>query len=241
MHDVKLSLPAIALTLVALLAAPVASAQSSSKDFVVGSGPVFSRYGSNFVTPGSFITGGTLFDFTATSGALGESPSGRVDIVLVGELHGSAFAGPVTCLQVTGNSAVIGFRVVSSNTPDPPRGFIVNVVDGGPPGAGLDFLIAPSTSEAGLGDVVPTDCSLAPHPPFSDPRYTVTEGDIVVTDAPALPTSVGQCTHGGWRRFGFKSPGRCISFVVLTHVCKVLARHGHEPGFCPPRPPKIAG
>jgi hypothetical protein len=218
--------------LAVLLAAPAASAQSPSQDSAAGSGPVFGRYGSNFTVPGDFILGGMLFDFTATSGARGESPTGQVDILFAGEFTVSRFVGPVTCLRVAGKRADIGFRVESSNAPNPAPGYFVTLVDGGPEGSGLDLITATSSTVAG-----PTDCSRAPDPPFSDPRFTVTEGDVVVTDAPGLPTSVRQCLNGGWSRFGFKSVGQCLKFVVLTHLCTALARRGHELPFCPPKPP----
>jgi hypothetical protein len=39
-------------------------------------------------------------------------------------------------------------------------------------------------------------------------------GDLVVHDAPALPTSKDQC-NGGWKTFGvFKNQGDCVSFVA---------------------------
>ena len=40
-------------------------------------------------------------------------------------------------------------------------------------------------------------------------------GDIVVIDAPPLPTTKAQCKNGGWRNFGvFKDQGDCVSFVA---------------------------
>jgi hypothetical protein len=44
----------------------------------------------------------------------------------------------------------------------------------------------------------------------------VISGDVVVVDAPPLPTSKDQCKNSGWRNFGsaFKNEGACVSFVA---------------------------
>jgi hypothetical protein len=39
------------------------------------------------------------------------------------------------------------------------------------------------------------------------------EGDLVVTDAPSLPTSKEQCKNGGYAGFGFRTQGQCVAFV----------------------------
>ncbi len=65
--------------------------------------------------------------------------------------------------------------------------------------------------------------------------------DIAVSPSPAeppLPTSIRDCLSGGWRDFGFSSPGECIKFVVLTRICEALERQGKHPPFCPPAPPR---
>jgi hypothetical protein len=36
---------------------------------------------------------------------------------------------------------------------------------------------------------------------------------VAVSPQPRLPTTEGQCKHGGWKQFGFKNQGRCIRFV----------------------------
>jgi len=48
--------------------------------------------------------------------------------------------------------------------------------------------------------------------------FPVTSGDVVVADAPPLPTSKDQCKNGGWRNYpGFKNQGDCVSFVASKH------------------------
>ena len=50
--------------------------------------------------------------------------------------------------------------------------------------------------------------------PFADGGF-LADGDIVVQDAPLLPTSKEQCGHGGWRGFpGLRNQGQCVAFVV---------------------------
>ena len=61
---------------------------------------------------------------------------------------------------------------------------------------------------------------------------------LAVTPAPSVPTRLDDCANGGWRDFGFKSPGRCLAFVLLSRICEVLERRGHHPPFCPPAPPR---
>jgi hypothetical protein len=57
---------------------------------------------------------------------------------------------------------------------------------------------------------VPTVC-----PPPSPFILLLFGGDIVVVDAPPLPTSTEQCKNGGWQSFDvFKNQGDCVSFVA---------------------------
>ena len=79
------------------------------------------------------------------------------------------------------------------------------MVDNGPPGSDPPDTVTPVT------DGEPTSCVSLPPP---SPLLDVVEGDVTVTDAPALPTSRSQCLNGGWRAFpGFKNQGQCIAFV----------------------------
>ena len=55
--------------------------------------------------------------------------------------------------------------------------------------------------------------------------------------APPQPRSIRDCLHGGWRRFGFPSQSKCLTFVVRRAVCELLAKLGHHPRSCPPRFP----
>jgi hypothetical protein len=129
----------------------------------------------------------------ATSGPSGENPSGQVAFSVFGFLQ---VGGPVTCLAVSGNTATL-------NIQDQQGGFgivTVQVSDN-----------QPDTFDAVPIGRTPTDCSpLAPSGlggPYS--------GDIVIVDAPPLPTSKDQCKDGGWQTYGvFKNQGDCVSFVV---------------------------
>jgi hypothetical protein len=183
------------LAIAGVLALPQGSgAQVPTQDSATGSGS----------TPSVYST----FDFSATSDPVGGSPSGTA----TWNEFGFHFEGTVSCLAVTGNQAVIGIDVDTAASSLGFQGFFLTAVDGGPPGSGLDSFDAVPTSFTGLGDVVPTDCSFA-FSPFA--RDQVTSGDIVVVDAPPLPTSKDQCKNGGWQTYGvFKNQGDCVSFVA---------------------------
>jgi 6-phosphogluconolactonase (cycloisomerase 2 family) len=59
----------------------------------------------------------------------------------------------------------------------------------------------------------PTTGALSP----KSPATVATEGGstgIAIASPGGLPTSKEQCKHGGWRLFGFKNEGQCVSFVV---------------------------
>ena len=142
------------------------------------------------------------FVFDARSGPSGENPSGSVawvDRVLF-------MGGPVTCLNVTGNRATIGFQNQEDGAPVLNGGFLF-VEDNGTPGAGRDNV------RATLVPAAPAVCP--PNTEVYNAFNLVSSGELAVHDAPALPTSKDQCKNGGWRNFpGFKNQGDCISFVA---------------------------
>jgi hypothetical protein len=179
-----------------LLLGPPAGAQGPAQDSAVGDGA-----GSNY----------GHFQFSATSSPTGASPSGTASWEQFGAFH---FEGTVSCLAVSGNRAVIGIDVDTAASTLSFAGFFLTAVDGGPAGSGLDSFDATPTALTAAGDIVPTDCTF-PFTPFAPSQ--VTSGDIVVHDAPPLPTSNDECKNGGWRAFGvFKNQGDCVSFVA-TH------------------------
>ena len=84
--------------------------------------------------------------------------------------------------------------------------FKATVVDNGPAGSGLDTF-------ATNGYFAPQDCSTAELGAFG--TQALVSGDVVVVDAPPLPTNKDQCKNGGWKNFGvFKNQGDCVSFVA---------------------------
>jgi hypothetical protein len=147
--------------------------------------------------------------FNAVSDPGGANPSGQVLYHFGGGL-GPTVGASVTCLSVSGNTAVIGFqgnRFPFELPPIPLSGELV-VTDNGPaafaPGPpSLDTVALserfPSTS--------PPTCS-APGPVDGAARVF---GDIIVTAA--LPASKEQCKNGGWEQFDFANQGRCVAFV----------------------------
>jgi len=143
------------------------------------------------------------FVFDARSGPSGENPSGTISWTY---RQGPA-GGPVTCLNVTGNRATIGFE----NQFDPTgtlNGFVF-VEDNGTPGVGRD-------NARGRLFVGPPPAVCPPNTLVYDVVFdTVTSGDLTVHDAPAFPTSKDQCKNGAWQTYGaFKNQGDCVSFVA---------------------------
>ena len=137
---------------------------------------------------------------TANSDSLGGDTGGTVsfvaEIVVGGNVARVRFAGPVTCLGVEGNRAVIGFL-------GPIGPMKVLAVDNGATGSPAD----------GFGvSVLATDCSnetgVGTHP--------LSTGDIAVRDVP----SKAQCLAGGWRSYSdaagqpFRNQGECIAFAL---------------------------
>jgi hypothetical protein len=141
--------------------------------------------------PPGFILGLDV-TFNASSGPLGENPTGTVEA--------SIFGGPVSCLSVSGNQAVVGVPIFSSG-----EGVLLYVADHGTPGPGLDTIGLVFTPS------VPTVCPA----PGGHEDVAIFRGGLTVIDAPALPTTRDQCKREGWRNFGtaFKNQGQCVAFV----------------------------
>jgi hypothetical protein len=156
------------------LAGPsISGAQAPGQDSVTGSGT------SNI--PGC----NGQFAIDARSGPGGERPTGQVTC-------GGLFSGPVTCLEVTGNVALLTVQDSAFG----PVG--VRITDAGATG---------DTLEALTGAGCPT--------PLSSYLTFDFTGDLVVVDAARLPISKDQCKRGGWQSFGvFKNQGDCVSFVA---------------------------
>jgi hypothetical protein len=168
-----------------LVTSPGAIGQVPGQDSVSAIGSVVDQFGNPL--PGLSIS--------ATSGASGENPTGTVTF--------GPFTGPVTCLAVSGNTAIIGADIL--NAPIPQHGVLVRVEDIATPNTGQD------TFANLTGLAVPTTCpSSLPSVSFSGP---VNPGEVIVDDAQSVPTSKNQCKKGGWQRFGFKNQGDCVAFA----------------------------
>ncbi|HEY6654245.1 MAG TPA: hypothetical protein VI028_08975 [Solirubrobacterales bacterium] len=136
----------------------------------------------------------TVLALNATSGPSGENPDGEAHFILrLDQGPPLEIQGPVTCLEVRGNAATINIQ------PFPGNIITVQVLDDHP-----DLF---DTSAIGRA---PTDCSAALPSIFAGPLL---QGDIKVTDAQPLPTTMGQCKDGGWKQFGFANQGLCVAFV----------------------------
>jgi hypothetical protein len=162
-----------ALVVLAAVLAPSAAAQVPTQDSVIGSG--------SSPLPGC----NGAVEIGAQSGPSGENPTGQVSC-------GTLFSGPVTCLRVSGNVALLTVQ-------SPVFGAVgVRVTDLGSTDDRLEAL-------PGTGCPTPLGA-------YSNLSFT---GSIVVHDAPPFPSPKQQCKNGGWRTFGvFRNQGDCVSFVA---------------------------
>jgi hypothetical protein len=194
-------------TVVATVAVPAASAQTPAGDSVTGKicDLVFGSEPCELAT---------FFEADARSGPSGENPAGTAAWGTRAGTQRFGDSGPVSCLAVSGNTAIVGFSGLR-----PFGRTLVRVIDGGgTPGA--DSFEAVTQASLGLVFAIPPpDCSSFPPGPAGDVEFGrsgVNElGDIVVIDGRPLPTTKEQCRNGGWNTFGvFKNQGDCVSFVA---------------------------
>jgi hypothetical protein len=150
------------------------------------------------VTTLGFVNQVIHWQITATSGPSGENPTGRISAVFEGV--GPFFEGPVTCLSVQDNVALV-------KTQDSLFGLLLafRITDNA--GLGIGDLVETTFASPGASDC-PAESSYIR-------MDRVTSGDIAVEDAPPLPASTDQCKAGGWRAFGstFSNQGQCVAFV----------------------------
>jgi hypothetical protein len=174
------SLGLVAAAIVTLIAAPTSAAPDG--DSVVGTGTF------------------EVFDISidAHSDASGGNPSGTLSVrfTATGMV---VVSGPVSCLEVTGNSAIVG---VDGGTFGH---FTIQVVDNSATGS-PDTVSAPDFSD-------PVGCLFG-----GTIEFPLVSGDFVVHDAVPL-TSKDQCKDGGWRDFtddegnAFDNQGECVAFL----------------------------
>jgi hypothetical protein len=182
----------LGLAFVALATAPSA-AGAAPLDTVTATGSASSLYSN--------------IQITAQSGSSGENPSGNVSLTIGNVID---ISGPVTSLTVTGSDSGAGTSTASTvaligvqTTQHGPQ--TVKLVDSG--GNGLDTICVWSGA--------PPDCTMILGGEPFNVSSPLSNGRAVVFDAPLLPTSKGQCLHGGWRNYGnaFKNQGQCVAFV----------------------------
>jgi hypothetical protein len=127
----------------------------------------------------------------------------------------------ISCLFVTGNTAIIGISGISGSRFGGafPVAGLIRVVDGGGAGSSLDrvdpaLIVGPDGGPPIPG---PTTCASFPgtFPCCGFPVVNLS-GDIVVTDVPPPPpTMKDECKNGDWKTFGvFKNQGDSVSFVA---------------------------
>ena len=163
-----------------------AAPQTPNQDFVIGT--------AGFGDPQFGVTASV----DAHSGPSGENATGTATF----GARQTFFGGPVTCLNVTGNRAVIG----GDSGFVGPEGYFFVVVDNSATGApDLFGILFPPPADA------PTTCPAN----LDVPLQPAASGDLIVHDAQPLPASKDDCKNGGWRTFGvFKNQGDCVSFVA---------------------------
>jgi hypothetical protein len=159
------------------------------------------------------------FAIDAHSGPSGESPAGSVTVQFIGrDLPAYSFSGHVSCLAVSGTTAVIGVIVDQSDGDVAPvvgQGVTLFATDTHGPVTGALFDPQPPDADRFADQLSSSGCPAFPAPPTSDALYYVYNGDIVIRDAQPFPTSKDQCKNGGWRNFpGFKNQGDCVSWVA---------------------------
>jgi hypothetical protein len=142
------------------------------------------------------------YHFDVSSGRSGEDPSGHASIT--DPFTGTFTSTQIECLSVTGNTATFVYRMT------PTLGLVrvkVTATDNGPVDTVGSMFYDPSTT--------PTCTPITGFEGNGGQLPGFITGQIVVIDAPPLPTSKEQCKNGGWRTFGvFKNQGDCVSFVV---------------------------
>jgi hypothetical protein len=171
----RATLTVLAVGLLALPSASVAAPQPPrpTQDSVRGSGVAL------------FCGSDGQVVINAQSGPSGENPTGEMRC-------GELFGGPVTCLSVTGNVALL---ITGSRLFGP---VAVRVTDNG------------TSDRLEAAPVAPGHGCPTPVPFYSNFPFT---GDLVVVDAPPSPTSKDQCKNGGYAQYGFTNHGQCVAFV----------------------------
>jgi hypothetical protein len=142
-------------------------------------------------------------DVEASSGSSGENPRGQVTFGFNPLFEVEPVTGPVTCLDVAGNTAVMTVAGPFSSFPGV-LGFTVKLVDNG--GSGLDrfqyFPVVPEGPQY-------LDCRSDPPADFGGPLI----GRAQVFDSPSPPSSKSQCENGGFAGFGFRNQGQCVRYL----------------------------
>ena len=142
---------------------------------------------------------------SARSGPNGENPSGQYTFGLSGD---PVFLteGPVTCLSVHGNVALIkvAATTIVRNRREPSP-LALRITDSGPTGRDLVENATPT---------LPLTQCAQPEPVYTA-QPAIAMGDIIVVDADPLPTTKAQCKNDRWKNFGatFKNQGQCVAFV----------------------------
>ena len=172
----------------AVIAAPASAVPD--EDSVIGAGEIV-------VGPPGLPPAVIGVSVDAHSDAAGGNPSGTFS-VFIRPTEPPLFSGPVTCLVVTGDRAIIGFE-------DAREGHLISeVVDNSATGSADTVGLVPAAPGCSVGSGIEA--------------FPLMSGDIVVHDALPL-SSKDQCKDGGWRDFTdderkpFVNQGQCVRFL----------------------------
>ncbi|MFN8113799.1 MAG: hypothetical protein U0R51_11460 [Solirubrobacterales bacterium] len=187
---------ALAAAAVALAVALVPSGAAAAVKPPSGLRAVTTATGAN-ADAGQFSASAIAID--ASSGPAGEDPRGTVDFVV----NGLPTSGPVSCMEVTGNVAVLEVEGPLLSVPGA-FSMIVRLTDNG--GAGADrFDWYPVLPEVGRD----YDCETGAPGYFGGPLA----GRAIVRKAPPGPKTKRACRHGAWRDYGFRSRRHCFKYA----------------------------
>jgi hypothetical protein len=169
-----------------------------------------------------FDANGLAGDVNAQSGPTGAQPTGTALFGSPDSTLAPRWDLKVTCLSVTGHTAIVGFTgnywtFFDFGERHPTAG-LIRAIDGGGPDSELDSLEFASVTGPQDGAAIPgpTTCSSYPGG-YTEPHGPIVnhEGDLSVFDGQPIPSSKAQCAGGGWRSYGyFTSEAGCVSFAT---------------------------
>jgi hypothetical protein len=169
-----------------------------------------------------FDANGLAGDVNAQSGPTGDRPTGTAQFGSPDSTLAPRWDLNVTCLSVTGHTAIVGFTGTYFTYFDwgeaYPTAGLIRAIDGGGANSELDSLEFASVTGPQDGAPIPgpTTCSSYPGG-YPQPHGPIVnhDGDLGITDGQPIPSSKADCAGGGWRSYGFfTSEASCARFAA---------------------------